>query len=166
MTTTVRTIGHSNHPIERFIALLREHGIETLVDVRSRPYSRWAPHFQKTFLSRSLTAAGITYVFSGDELGGRPEGREFYDAEGHVDYERRAQAPDFQAGVDRLVEMARQRSTAILCAEEDPTRCHRHLLVTPALQRRAITVQHVRGDGSVQVDDDVRGPTPQLRLFE
>lgn len=147
MTTTVHTIGHSNHSIERFIALLRGHGINTLVDVRSRPYSKWAPQFQKSFLSRSLTAEGIAYVFLGDELGGRPEGREFYDAEGHVDYERRAQALDFQTGIDHLVEIARTASTAMMCAEEDPTGCHRRLLVTPALERKGIVVLHVRGDG-------------------
>lgn len=166
MTTTVRTIGHSNHPIERFIALLREHGIETLVDVRSRPYSRWAPQFQKSFLSRSLTAAGIAYVFLGDELGGRPEGREFYDAEGHVDYERRARARDFQTGVARLLEIARERSTAIVCAEEDPGHCHRRLLVAPALQQNDVTVEHIRGDGRVQTEDEFGGGKPQLRLFE
>lgn len=166
MTTTVHTIGHSNHLIERFIALLREHGIETLVDVRSRPYSRWAPQFQKSRLSRSLTAASIAYVFLGDELGGRPEGREFYDAEGHVDYGRRAQAPDFQASVGRLIDVANQGPTAILCAEEDPGRCHRRLLVTPALQQRGLTVRHIRGDGRVQSDEEFRGQTPQLHLFE
>lgn len=166
MTTTVRTIGHSNHPLERFIALLRQHGISTLVDVRSRPYSRWAPHFQKSFLSQSLEAEGITYVFLGGELGGRPDGAEFYDAEGHVDCERRAQARDFRAGVERLIDVANQGPTAILCAEEDPGRCHRRLLVTPALQRKGLPVRHIRGDGRVQSDDELRGQAPQLRLSE
>lgn len=166
MTTTVHTIGHSNHPIERFIALLREHGIDTLVDVRSRPYSRWAPQFQKLALARSLTAEGIAYVYLGDALGGRPEGREFYDAEGRLDGQRRALAHDFRIGIDRLVEVARRGSTAMLCAEEDPTRCHRRLLVTPALQGRSVAVQHIRGDGRVQQDDELGERKLQLRLFE
>lgn len=163
--TDIHTIGHSNHPIERFIALLRQHGIATLVDVRSRPYSRWAPQFQKEALSRSLAAVPLAYVFLGQELGGRPEGAEFYDAEGHVDYERRAGAAEFRAGIDRLVAIARQGS-AIMCAEEDPIRCHRRLLVTPALQRSGVTVEHIRGDGRVQTENELGGRKPQLRLFE
>jgi uncharacterized protein (DUF488 family) len=164
--TTIHTIGHSHHSIEHFVALLRQHGVATLVDVRSRPYSRWAPQFQKDALSRSLAAVPIAYVFLGQEFGGRPEGAEFYDEHGHVDYERRTQAPDFRAGLDRLVAIARQGSTAIMCAEEDPIRCHRQLLVTPALQRSGVTVEHIRGDGHVQTEDELGGRKPQLRLFE
>jgi uncharacterized protein (DUF488 family) len=164
--TTVHTIGHSNHPIERFIALLRQHGVATLVDVRSRPYSRWAPQFQKSALARSLADERIAYVFLGSELGGRPDGKEFYDAEGRVDYERRTGAREFQVGVDRLVEIARDASTAILCAEEDPGNCHRRLLVTPTLQRKDVAVLHIRGDGRVQPEDELSGRKPQMRLFE
>ena len=163
---TVHTIGHSNHSIERFIDLLRQHGIATLVDVRSRPYSRWAPQFQKNALARSLTAGGITYVFLGQALGGRPEGEEFYDAEGHVDYEHRARARDFRGGIDELVGFACQATTAILCAEEDPSQCHRRLLVTPALQQKDATVLHIRGDGRVQPEDELSGQKAQLPLFE
>jgi uncharacterized protein (DUF488 family) len=164
--TTVHTIGHSNHPIERFIALLHRHGVAALVDVRSRPYSRWAPQFQKIALARSLADERIAYVFLGSELGGRPDGKEFYDVDGRVDYERRTGAREFQVGVDRLVEIARDASVAILCAEEDPDRCHRRLLVTPALQRKDVTVLHIRGDGRVQPEDELSGRQAQLPLFE
>lgn len=163
--TTVHSIGHSNHAIERFIDLLRQHGVTTLVDVRSHPYSRWAPQFRKEALSRALTAAGIAYVFLGDALGGRPKGKEFYDAKGHVDYQRRSAAPGFQEGVDRVVEIAQTRAVAILCAEEDPTRCHRRSLVTPALQKKEIAVLHIRGDGRVQSDDELRRGKDQLSLW-
>jgi len=161
---TVHTIGHSSHPLGRFVALLRRHGIATLVDVRSHPHSRWAPQFRKSALSRSVAAEGIVYVFLGRELGGRP-GAEYHDEQGHVDYGRRARAPDFQAGVDRLVEIAHRSPTAIMCAEEDPSRCHRRLLVAPALLRRSVAVLHIRGDGRVQPDELCDAPA-QLPLLE
>lgn len=160
------TIGHSNHSAEHFVGLLRQHGIATLADVRSLPYSRWAPQFRKDALARSLDTAGVEYVFLGRELGGRPDGAEFYTADGKVDDARRAQAADFQAGIDRLIELARRGPTAILCAEEDPGRCHRRLLVTPVLIERRIAVAHIRGDGRLEAEGTAEDGAPQLRLFE
>src|SRR5262245_12323910 len=98
--TTLFTVGHSSHAIEHFLGLLRRHDIATLADVRSRPYSKWAPQFRKEALARTLGAAGIEYVFLGRELGGRPDGAEFYSPDGKVDYARRAAAADFQSGID------------------------------------------------------------------
>lgn len=164
--TTIFTIGHSNHPAEHFVDLLRQHGIATLADVRSLPYSRWAPQFRKEALARSLGDARIEYVFLGRELGGRPDGAEFYTADGKVDYARRALAVDFQAGIAQLLELVRSRPTAIMCAEEDPGRCHRRLLVTPALVERGIVVDHIRGDGRLESEGAVQEGAPQLRLFE
>jgi uncharacterized protein (DUF488 family) len=94
----------------------------------------------KAVLAQTLVAQAIEYVFSGRELGGRPEGAEFDGRDGAVDYERRAQAPDFNTGLERLVALARERRTAIMCAEEGPARCHRRLLITPALGRAGLTV--------------------------
>jgi uncharacterized protein (DUF488 family) len=162
----IHTIGHSSHPLDAFVELLRRHRIAALVDVRSRPYSRWAPHFEKAPLSRALSSEGIDYIFLGRELGGRPEGAEFYTPDGRVDYERRARAFDFQAGIEQLVALAAERATAILCAEEDPSRCHRRLLVTPALERSGLEVVHIRGDGSLQSEAELREPTSQLSLFD
>lgn len=158
------TIGHSRHTAEQFVTLLRMHSIEQLVDVRSQPQSKWAPHFDKAALERSLGSHGVTYVFMGHQLGGRPDSREFYRADGSVDYARRAEAPDFVAAVSRLVSLAQCRRTVILCAEEDPTRCHRRLLVTPALVRAGISVAHVRGDGRLE-PEPVQAAVTQLDLF-
>ncbi len=164
--TTIWTIGHSNKLFDHFLGLLRQHAVSTLVDVRSHPYSRWAPHFQKNPLSRALQEEHIDYVFLGRELGGRPEGAEFYDANGHVDYARRTRAPDFQRGIQRLEDLAGCRPTAIMCAEENPARCHRRLLVMPALEQRGIAVVHIRGDGRLQAEEDLRDSSPQLSLFQ
>ncbi len=164
--TTIWTIGHSNKLFDHLLGLLRQHAVSTLVDVRSHPYSKWAPHFQKNPLSRALQEEHIDYVFLGRELGGRPEGAEFYDADGHVDYARRARAPDFQRGIQRLEDLAGYHRTAIMCAEENPARCHRRLLVMPALEQRGIAVVHIRGDGRLQSEEDPRDSSPQLSLFQ
>ncbi len=128
--TTIYTIGHSRHAADDFVAMLHAQEIARLVDVRSHPASRWAPQFGKAALAQTLANHAIEYLFLGRELGGRPDGAEYYRSEGTVDYDRRAQAPDFTAGVERLVALARDRRTAIMCAEE-----HHHAalgMLTPA----------------------------------
>ena len=164
--TVIHTIGHSSHAVDLFVDLLRQHQITGLVDVRSRPYSRHAPQFQREPLARFAVAAGLEYVYLGRELGGRPTGAEYYGPDGQVDYARRAQALEFQLGIDQLVELAGQRAVAIMCAEEDPLRCHRRRLVTPVLEQRGMSVLHIRGDGRLQSEDELREPESQLRLFE
>lgn len=163
--TTIFSIGHSRHTIEAFVALLQAHGIERLVDVRSHPTSKFSPQFGKAPLAERLAAQGIDYVFLGRELGGRPHGAEFYGPDGAVDYERRAGAPEFQAGIERLAAACRELRTAMMCAEEDPGRCHRRRLVAPALQRAGLTVIHVRGDGRLEPEDTRTYADPQLGLF-
>jgi len=164
--TTIFTIGHSRHSAERFAELLRAQAIALLADVRTHPVSKWAPHFAKAALARMLATHAIDYEFLGRQLGGRPEGTEFYGPDGGVDYARRAEAPDFKAGIERLLDLARERRTAILCAEEDPARCHRRLLVAPALRRAGVNVVHIRGDRRLEPDDGPAVASPQLGLFQ
>ena len=150
--TRLYTIGHSRHPMERFVGLMRQHDLDTLVDVRSQPYSKWAPQFKKEPLQLSLEASGLRYVFLGHELGGK----------GHADYGRRARDEEFRMGIDRLVSLAAESVAAILCAEEDPSRCHRRLLITPALQRQGVDVIHIRGDGDTQLESELSDPQRSL----
>ena len=159
------TIGHSNHPMERFLELLRQAGIERLVDVRSQPYSRWVPQFRRRTLAEALPEAGVDYVFLGEALGGRPSGDEFYAADGKPDYAARIRAPDFQAGVEELLRLAAERPTVIMCAEENPARCHRRALIAPVLLARGTGVVHVRGDARLQEEGEGRSPDGQLGLF-
>jgi len=163
--TTIYTVGHSRHSAEHFAALLRRHEIALVVDVRSHPRSRWAPHFGKAALAQMLATHAIEYEFLGRELGGRPEGAEFHRPDGTVDYARRAETAEFEAGIDHLVRRAAARRTAILCAEEDPARCHRRLLVAPALRRLGVAVLHLRGDGRLEPDDATGASSPQLVPF-
>ncbi len=159
---TVFTIGHSNHSAKKFVGLLKEHGIEVLVDTRSRPYSRHAPHFNPRGIEVVLSDDGIGYLFLGRELGGRPEGEEFYDAEGRVDYALVERSQPFLDGIYRLEKEIRDHRVALLCSEEDPAGCHRRLLIGWALSERGVTVRHIRGDGSVQTEGEVAGDQPPL----
>lgn len=154
---TVFTVGHSNHSLERFLGLLRKHGIDLLVDVRSHPRSRFSPHFGRARLENDLREAGIRYLFLGKELGGRPADARFRDAEGRVLYDRLAAAPFFLSGIRRLEEEAARRRTAILCSEEDPAVCHRRILVGRALTRDGLRVVHIRKDGRAQAEEELPG---------
>jgi len=148
--TTVYTIGHSNHPLDNFLSLLRQHEIQVLVDVRSVPYSKHAPQYRKRELQQVVEDQGITYVHLGKELGGMP----------------RAPEPDFQAGLERLLALAKEERVVVMCAEENPARCHRSALITPALRERDVEVVHIRGDGKLQRDDEeVEVEGGQLTLF-
>ena len=147
---TVYTIGHSDHTMEAFLALLQQHGIALVADVRSQPYSRWVPQFNRENLSRDLQAAGIRYAFLGDALGGRPKDPQLYDAgQEHPNYERLASSPGYLAGIERLLQLAAQERVAILCSEGDHHKCHRGLLITPTLLARGARVLHITPDGAV-----------------
>lgn len=161
----VHSIGHSNHESDHFICLLTKYGIAAVVDVRSSPWSRFAPQFNQELLERTLARHDIIYVFLGAELGGRPDGDDFYDDDGHVLYSEVAETSFFEAGIDRLVEEARQRRVAMMCSEEDPTDCHRRLLVTRVLRERGVRMDHIRGDGSLLTEDDLAAAEAQQSLF-
>ena len=166
----VLTIGHSNHQVEHFLDLLKSHSVQVLADTRSYPYSEYATHFDQKPLKMALEADGIGYVFLGRELGGRPDGDEFYDDEGHVLYDRVAETELFQEGVSRLEKGIREYNVAMLCAEENPAACHRRLLIGRVLLSRGIQVDHIRGDGRIQTEAEVAAETnpnkDQLALFE
>jgi len=147
----IYTIGHSNHSLEHFIELLRAWEIAVLADVRSAPYSRHVPHFNKTILEKTVESGGMIYLYLGRELGGLSKG-------GHK--QRRGHkpgiGPDFDQGIKTIGEMAETRRLALMCAEENPLRCHRFHLITPALTAAGLAVSHIRGDGRVEGDEALR----------
>lgn len=126
---TIYTVGHSNLPLDRFVARLRDAGIEAVVDVRSRPVCRYAPHFSQPALSRSLAALGVRYAWLGASLGGRPANERYYDGMGRVLYHRVARDRSFLDGLRRVTAAAGRHRLALICAEGEPTRCHRHILI-------------------------------------
>ena len=162
----IYTIGHSTHEVERFVELLRMHGITAVGDVRSHPYSRMNPQFNREPLKAVLGAAGIAYVFLGQELGARSEDRACYEG-GKVQYDRLAKTELFRAGIERVREgMARYR-LALVCAEKEPLECHRGILVSRHLEAAGIAVRHILADGSLETHaaamERLRG---QLKLPE
>jgi uncharacterized protein (DUF488 family) len=169
---TIWTIGHSNHPLERFLDLLARHQMGMVIDVRSSPYSRYASQFNRETIRPALENRGIHYLFLGDLLGGRTDDERFYDEQGHVLYGRLAESPGFRRGIEQLTEAMGQFRTAILCGEEDPADCHRRLLVGRVLQERGVQVVHLRGDGRQQTEAELaaeekfRKTKGQLNLFE
>jgi uncharacterized protein (DUF488 family) len=182
-TLTLYTLGHSNHPIGGLVDRLRAHAIEALVDVRSQPHSRYVPEYNREPLRAAVEAAGLAYLWEGEALGGRPRDPGCYRApagdrageaggRGEVDWDVVAQRPWFLEGLQRLLALARERRTAILCSEEDPRRCHRHHLVARALLPLGVTVLHLRKTGAIESaeallrDERDRGAAPtQLELL-
>ncbi len=154
---TLYTLGHSRHTIEVFIALLKQHRIKRVVDVRGQPYSRYNPQFNRERLAGSLNAKEIDYTWSGEHLSGRPRERRFYAASGEVLWDKLAAKPELQDALDALAADARLHRLVLVCAEENPMRCHRRFLLTPPLSRRGVKVLHLRGDGRVE---------PESELFE
>jgi uncharacterized protein (DUF488 family) len=164
---TIWTIGHSNHDLDGFLALLVPERIETVIDVRSYPYSRVAPHFNRESLSTALTDAGIAYYFQGEALGGRPEDPAHYDAEGHALYGPMAERPQFRAAIKALLAAAAEQRLAVLCACGRPDNCHRRLLVGRVLTAHGATLRHIGPDGSTTEEREVKLPEEeeQTSLF-
>ena len=166
-TPHIFTIGHSNHPLPHFLSLLQSHQIDVVVDTRSHPYSNHTPHFDEPSLKACLQNQAIRYLYLGKQLGGRPADRSFYDSQGHVLYARVSHSSDFREAIDRVVKGLQKYRIALLCAEENPAHCHRRLLITRFLTSEGINVGHIRGDGSLQSEEDlVKKIEPQVNLFE
>lgn len=145
----IYTVGHSTHPIETFMSLLKRSGITAIGDVRSSPRSRINPQYNQGSLKESLREAGIVYVFLGRELGARPDDPGCYEA-GCVHYDRIAGTPFFARGLDRVAEGTKHYRLALMCAEKEPLDCHRTILVARHLVERGHQVQHILADGILE----------------
>jgi uncharacterized protein (DUF488 family) len=158
----IYTIDHSTLIIDDFLRLLKDNYIKMVVDVRSQPYSRFNPQFNRESLQHGLAYASIGYVYAGDSLGGRPKDASCYkdgvlpaddarvDYLKVVDYRQVMQREWYQRGIERLLELASQKLPAVMCSEEDPMHCHRHHLITQTLLKRGVPVWHIRADGRVE----------------
>ena len=147
------TIGHSNHTIEDFIDLLKRYEIKVVADVRSAPYSRYCPQFNKDVLAARLEAAGVGYIFFGKELGGRPNDSSCYE-NGRVNFGFIAERKEFREGLQRLLAESSKERVAIMCAEKDPLDCHRTILVCRSLKGESIQIKHILGDGGIEDHSD------------
>lgn len=150
---TISTVGHSTRSIEEFIQILINHQIKTLVDVRTFPGSRRYPQFNKAELADSLEVVGIHYVHQ-PKLGGRRKARPdskntAWNNESFRGYADHMDTAEFQQGIEELLELARQQSTAVMCAEAVWWRCHRSL-ISDFLKAASVKVMHILGEKKVE----------------
>ncbi len=151
---TVYTIGHSSLAMNDFVKLLRCHNIEVIADVRSMPFSRLYPHFNRDILGLALRENGVKYVFLGKELGARPNDRCCFVGQ-RVSYERLADTALFRKGIDRVKSGAAKYRVALLCAEKDPITCHRTVLVAKVLQEEGLIVKHIIESGGLESQEQL-----------
>jgi|ERR1700739_3992339 uncharacterized protein (DUF488 family) len=158
---TILTIGHSTHSYEEFLHLLRGAGVTAVADVRSAPFSRHQPQFNKTELKQELKSDKIEYAFLGDELGGRPKDKTLF-CEGVADYEKMALTREFTKGLDRISEGSSKFRIALMCSEHNPLDCHRCLLVGRALKRRGLTVRNILFNGLQKSQEEIESELVEM----
>lgn len=145
------SIGHGTRPIEDFIRLLKAYNIDYIADLRSTPYSRFNPQYNRPPLVLALEKHGIRYVYMGDELGGRPNDPACYDANGKLDFEFVIHQTYFKRGIHRLQQaLDRNLRIALLCSESRPDQCHRSRIVGKALAQLQIYIQHIDETGKIK----------------
>jgi uncharacterized protein (DUF488 family) len=150
------TIGYGNYPIDRFIALLQNTGIDLIIDVRSSPYSRFNPHFNRENLEKSLIMNDIDYRYMGDKIGGRQSDPCLLFPDGTVNYRKVQETEQYQEGIKEVISIISSgKKIALMCAEKEPERCHRFAMISPVLQSRGISVIHIRPDMKLQANEDL-----------
>ena len=147
--TTLYSIGHGQKTLEEFYEELTSFNIQYVIDVRSSPYSKWAPQYNQREIAQYLRNNNIVYAYMGNIIGGRPINNLCYDSEGHFDYEKMAQESSFKKGLNRLVNAnEKQFNVAVMCSESDPALCHRSKLIGRELyENYHINMKHIVSAG-------------------
>ena len=149
----VYTVGHSTLPLADFVGVLARNEITVLADVRSSPYSRFNPQFNREPLQDELRARGVRYVFLGKELGARSDDPSCY-ASGQVQFDRLARTKLFESGIERIRTGASDYRIALMCAEREPLECHRTILVARELEKCGVEIRHILSSGQVESHED------------
>jgi uncharacterized protein (DUF488 family) len=144
----IYTIGHSNITLESFIEILKSFKIQLVVDVRSSPYSKYVPHFNRENINKSLKENNIRYLFLGNYLGGKPKDEKYYKDD-KVDYDLIAKTEHYKEGIDKIMTLNSDDNIVLMCSEEDPKSCHRHNLITQSLLKKDFEVIHIRKNGKI-----------------
>jgi uncharacterized protein (DUF488 family) len=147
---TIYTIGHSTHPVETFIEYLDRYQINCVIDVRSMPYSKYNPQYNKELLQAALTQKDILYAHFGLEFGARHTSKAMLDAEGRVDFNKVRASDTFRQGLVRLENALDQGYRIVLmCSEKDPLACHRFSMICYYLKKEGYEINHILDDGSI-----------------
>ncbi len=166
MTDTIFTIGHSSHDIAALIALLETHRVSIVGDVRSHPYSRFHPQFNRENLKYELENRNIKYCFWGNELGARSSDPTCYVG-GRIKYDLLAETVLFRKGVEQICNQATNARIALMCAEKDPIQCHRTILIARRLEEIGFDVQHIRSSGRLESQSEaIKRLTIELGIHE
>jgi uncharacterized protein (DUF488 family) len=144
----IYTIGHSNITQESFIELLKLFKIQLVVDVRSSPYSKYVPHFNRENINKTLKNNNIRYMFLGSYVGGKPKDMKYYK-DGKVDCDLIARSEHYKEGIDKIMALDRDDNIVLMCGEEDPKSCHRHNLITQSLLKKGFEVIHIWKNGKI-----------------
>ncbi len=155
MTNTLFTIGYSGRSIDNLIALLKQHKITVLCDVRSMPYSSRNPDFNREPLKKTLKSHHLEYVFLGEELGARPKDLSCY-VDGKAIYRKIAASTLFKNGLERIkIGMQKNYVLALTCAEKDPVTCHRSILICRNLRGQGIGIRHLIDHETTETQADI-----------
>ena len=145
------TVGHSVYQIQEFIALLKRHHINCIVDVRSAPYSKFASQFNREMLTIELKKEGILYLYMGDLLGARYESSDLLFEDGKVDFEKVRATDNFKKGIQRVIDGINKGYTiSLMCSEKEPFDCHRFVLVSKSLQDKGLDICHITSDELIE----------------
>lgn len=154
--STIYSIGHGNKKIEDFINELKSFNIHFLLDIRSKPYSKWNPQFNQAPLKIELEKNEITYVFVGDVLGGLPDDKSCYNYDGKVVYDLIKEKDFFKEGLKRLTTANEKKiNLAIMCSESKPEECHRSKLIGQELLKKDVALKHIISNKKIKSQQDV-----------
>jgi len=141
------TIGHSIYELNDFISLLKDNNINTIVDVRSIPYSKFVPQYNRETLKQYLKENKICYIFMGDSLGARYEDKNLLFDDGKVNFKKVQETKFFQDGITRLDKgIIKGYNISLMCSEKEAFDCHRFGLISEFLSKNAINVKHIYPD--------------------
>ncbi|WP_252231088.1 DUF488 domain-containing protein [Clostridium sp. ZBS15] len=152
----IYTIGHSNYSLERLIYMLKHYDIDTVVDIRGIPYSKYNVQFNKETIKKALTQAGFIYIYMAEEFAANRSLKISYTEEGYADFEKVVNESSFLKGIDRLRNgINKGYRIVLLGAMQDPIRCHRSILVGRALRDKGFNVKHILDDYSIGTQEDI-----------
>ena len=149
------TIGHSTHPIKKFIDLLKLHNINYVIDVRSTPYSKYAQEYDKDNISQILMNNNISYAFMGRYFGARQDNKLLYNNQGYLDFEKVSASDFFNIGLQNVIKGMENNRIALMCLEKKPIDCHRAILVANAFYIQGLSVKHILENGNIETHEEL-----------
>lgn len=156
MCNELWTIGYGNRTMTEFRNTLKEYGINALVDIRRVPYSSYCPAFNRESVASAVKQDGIAYIPMGFELGLPKGDKELYNIGNHLDRSKVQKTPQFISGISRLMQgLEKGYRIALMCCEKDPSRCHRFVFISPYLERKGVTVNHIIDEFNVITQNEL-----------